>query len=40
MNKVANFILPVGLPTTSYTKEAAKIIDREQKLYDILLADF
>ena len=40
MNKVVNFILPSGLSDSQYTIEATKIIDREQKLYDILLADF
>ena len=35
MNKVNNYLLH-----SLDTKEAAKIVDREQKLYDVLLANF
>ena len=40
MNKVSNFILPTGLSEDKYDDEADKILEREQKLYDVLLADF
>lgn len=40
MNKVSNFILPKGLSAVEYDKEADKILNREQQLYNTLLADF
>lgn len=40
MNKVSNFIMPQNLSQSDCNSTSDNIIKREQKLYDILLADY
>jgi hypothetical protein len=40
MNKVSNYIMPQNLSQSKCNDMSDSIIKREQKLYDILLADY